>query len=68
VNTTITNEIFALLIIVLGAGLLLAGKITDAEWVQVVEWIGIAAITGKSAQVAVNARSAKPQQAQPPQP
>ena len=69
-STNITNEIFGLLIIMIGAGLLLAGKINDTDWVNIVEWIGIAAITGKSAQAVVSARGQQPQQQpqQPPQP
>lgn len=57
---SIPHEVFALVIIILAAVLLLAGKLTGAEWIDVVQWLGVAVVTGKSAQAVVaSAKSAK---------
>jgi hypothetical protein len=70
-NVTLSHEIFSLVIILAASGLLLAGKITNQEWEDIVQWLGVAVITGKSAQAVVSARGQQPPQQplqQPPQP
>lgn len=59
-NTNIPHEVFALIIILVAAALLLAGKLTGAEWVDIVQWLGVAVIGGKSAQAVVTARAPTP--------
>ena len=56
-NLSIPHEVFALVIIVLAAVLLLVGKLTGAEWVDVVQWLGVAIVAGKSAQAVVSSAS-----------
>jgi hypothetical protein len=66
-NISLSHEIFSLVIILAASGLLLAGKITNQEWEDVVQWLGVAVITGKSAQAVVSARGQQPQQLPPAQ-
>jgi hypothetical protein len=59
-SLSIPHELFALVIIVLAAVLLLVGRLTGAEWVDIVQWLGVAVVTGKAAQAVVSsATSAK---------
>lgn len=52
-NISISHDVFALVIIVLAAVLLLVGRLTGAEWVDIVQWLGVAVVTGKMAQAAI---------------
>jgi hypothetical protein len=65
-NISLSHEVFAITIILVASGLLLAGKITNQEWEDLVQWLSVAVITGKSAQAVVaNARSQRSPQQSP---
>jgi hypothetical protein len=56
-SLSIPHELFALVIIVLAAVLLLVGRLTGAEWVDIVQWLGVAVVTGKAAQAVISSAS-----------